>query len=92
VALLAGEMRSEQDKEILAVYEQILQEEGFPYRVVWPEELTRYAPGELKSRYQAIVAPEVINSVMPRETCPGQRLQYILLRQIRIRSYQGAER
>lgn len=68
VALLAGEMRSEQDKEILAVYEQILKEEGFPYRVVWPAELTRYAPGELKSRYQAIVAPEVINSAMTRET------------------------
>lgn len=68
VALLVGEIRTEQDKEVLAVYEQILKEEGFPYRVVWPAELTGYAPGELKGRYQAIVAPEVINSRMTQET------------------------
>ncbi|MFX4261658.1 hypothetical protein ACOBQJ_05615 [Pelotomaculum propionicicum] len=68
VALLVGELRTEQDKEILAVYEQILKEEGFPYRVVWPAELTGYAPGELKGRYQAIVAPEAINSTMTRDT------------------------
>jgi hypothetical protein len=68
VALLAGEVRSEQDKLILAVYEQILNEEGFPYRVVKPAELTGYAPGELKGRYQAIVVPENINSTMSQET------------------------
>lgn len=68
VALLAGDVRSEQDKQILAVYEQILNEEGFPYRVVTPAELTGYAPADLKGRYQAIVAPEVINSTMSRET------------------------
>lgn len=68
VALLAGEVRSDKDKLVQAVYEQILKEEGFPYRVVSPAELTGYAPGELRGRYQAIVAPENINAAMTRET------------------------
>jgi hypothetical protein len=68
VALLAGEVRSDKDKLVLAVYEQILKEEGFPYRVVSPAELTGYAPGELRGRYQAIVVPENINAAMTRET------------------------
>lgn len=68
VALLAGDAPSEQDKLILAVYEQILEEEGFPYRVVTPSELTGYAPEYLKGRYQAIVVPEVVNAAMSQET------------------------
>ncbi len=68
VALLAGDVRSDKDKLVQAVYEQILKEEGFPYRVVSPAELTGYAPGELRGRYQAIVVPENINAAMTRET------------------------
>lgn len=68
VALLAGEISTEQDQEILAVYEQILKEEGFSYRVVSPAELAGYFPGQLQGRYQAIVAPEKINAGMTEET------------------------
>ena len=68
VALLAGEICTEQDQEILSVYEQILKEEGFSYRVVSPAELAGYVPGQLQGRYQAIVAPEKINAGMTEET------------------------
>ncbi len=68
VALLAGEIANGQDRDILAVYEQILREEGFSYRVVEPAELADCAPGQLQMRFQAIVAPEKINAGLTGET------------------------
>lgn len=68
VGLLACDSQSEQEKLILAVYEQILEEEGFPYKVVSPGELAVYGAEGVKARYEALVIPENINSAMPPET------------------------
>jgi len=65
VGLLAGDRESEQGKLILAVYEQLLKEEGFPYQVVTPGDLAGYGGAALKEHFEALVVPECLNSAMP---------------------------
>ena len=66
VGLLAGDIDSKQDKLILAAYEQVLEEEGFPYRVITPGVIAGYN-GRLREYFEALVVPEVINSDMTPE-------------------------
>lgn len=68
VGLLAGNGRSEQEKLILAAYEQVLREEGFPYRLVSPGDLAGYGPAVVKENFEALVVPEYLNSTMSPET------------------------
>jgi len=67
VALLAGDRQSEQGKLILSVYEQLLEEEGFPYQVISSGDLAGYGGSGLKERFEALLVPEFINSAMTLE-------------------------
>ncbi len=67
IGLLAGDLQSEQKKLILAVYEQLLTEEGFPYKVISPGELEIFGAEGIRGRYEALVIPENINADMPQE-------------------------
>lgn len=52
------------------MYEQILREEGFPYRTVDPSELVAMTPRQMRSRFAALVFPEVVNAALPPELAP----------------------
>ncbi|MCL6638737.1 MAG: hypothetical protein K6T80_03535 [Firmicutes bacterium] len=67
VALLAGDTASEQGRLILACYEQVLREEGFPYRVISEQDLIGYGGGGLDEYFDALIVPEYINSAMSPE-------------------------
>lgn len=67
VALLAGEQQTQEQKLIVTAYKQILDEEGFPYRVVSPAELAGYGAAGMKEHFEALVAPEYINTTMSPE-------------------------
>lgn len=68
VCLLAGDLKSEQEKLVLAAYEQVLNEEGFPYRLTYPGEIEAYGASALKEHFEALVIPEYMNTTMPPET------------------------
>ncbi|NLI12778.1 hypothetical protein [Pelotomaculum propionicicum] len=67
IGILAGEAQSEKQKLILAVYEQLLNEEGFLYKVISPAELEIFGAEGIKSRYETLVIPENINAAMRPE-------------------------
>lgn len=67
IGLLADDLQSDQKKLILAVYEQLLIEEGFPYKVISFNELEIYGASGVRNRYEALVIPEEINAAMPPE-------------------------
>ncbi|OPY58412.1 MAG: hypothetical protein A4E55_00904 [Pelotomaculum sp. PtaU1.Bin035] len=67
VGLLAGDCQTEQGKLLLAAYEQLLNEEGFPYQIVSPGELLEYGSAGIKENFEGLVIPEFINSTMPPE-------------------------
>lgn len=67
VGLLAGDRQSEKGKLILAAYEQVLNEEGFPFRVISFDDLAGYGAVGIKNNFEALVVPETINSAMPPE-------------------------
>lgn len=66
VGVLSSDSKSEQEQLILSAYEQILKEEGFPYQVVTPGDLSS-STGEIQINYDALVVPEVINANMQQE-------------------------
>lgn len=68
VAVLATESGPDQAKLILAAYEQVLNEEGFPYRVISAEDLYRYGGNGLKENFEALIVPEYLNSAMSPES------------------------
>ncbi|BAF59105.1 MAG: hypothetical protein HPY89_03480 [Pelotomaculum sp.] len=67
--LLCGSGRPVQEKEklILAAYEQVLTEEGFPYRVVTEGELAGLGAAGARGQFDALIVPEYMNSAMPPE-------------------------
>lgn len=67
-ALLATDTGTEQAKLILAAYEQVLREEGFPYRVISGAELDGYGGRGLKENFEALIVPEYLNAVMTPES------------------------
>ncbi|MDD3654472.1 MAG: hypothetical protein PHO01_09855 [Desulfotomaculaceae bacterium] len=67
VGLLISNCKTEQEKLILAVYEQLLKEEGFNYRIITPGELVGQSGENLKKHFEALVVPEYVNSLMPSE-------------------------
>lgn len=64
---MAGDQPSLQEKLILVAYEQILNEEGFPYQVVSPADLAGYGAAGIKEHFEALVVPETINTTMSPE-------------------------
>ncbi|OPX83864.1 MAG: hypothetical protein A4E53_04466 [Pelotomaculum sp. PtaB.Bin104] len=67
VGLLAANCDTEQENLLLTVYEQLLKEEGFNYRVITPDELAGYSGATLREHFEAVVVPEYINTLMPPE-------------------------
>ncbi len=66
VGLLAGNGEFyEQEGLILAAYEQILKEEGFPHRRLFLDDLEVYGARGLKERFEALIVPEFVNAFMP---------------------------
>jgi hypothetical protein len=68
VALLATDAGSEQAKLILTAYEQVLREEGFPYRVITGADLDGYGANGLKENFEALLVPEHLNALMTPES------------------------
>lgn len=68
VAVLAADSVPEQAKLILTAYEQVLNEEGFPYRVISAEDLNRYGSYGLKENFDALIIPEYLNSKISPES------------------------
>ncbi|MHB1043570.1 MAG: hypothetical protein ACYC0Q_12150, partial [Eubacteriales bacterium] len=68
VAVLAADSVPEQAKLILTAYEQVLNEEGFSYRVISAEDLNRNGSYGLKENFDALIVPEYLNSKISPET------------------------
>ncbi|SMB99140.1 hypothetical protein SAMN00808754_2765 [Thermanaeromonas toyohensis ToBE] len=70
VGLVMGEasLIGQEGEKILKAYEQVLREEGFPFRRVTWIELASLAPLQRSRQYQALILPEKINAVLPPGT------------------------
>ncbi|MDN5326480.1 MAG: hypothetical protein PWP41_1176 [Moorella sp. (in: firmicutes)] len=71
--LVAGD---ENSPDILAAYQAVLKEEGFPAARVSPGDLN-LPPGELVARYPALILPEGLNQALPPEV-PRLLNNYVL--------------
>ncbi|HOV80051.1 MAG TPA: hypothetical protein PK728_08050 [Bacillota bacterium] len=67
VGILAGEPGNEQYKLVLAAYEQVLNEEGFPCKVLTANDIQVYGAAGIKDRFEALIVPEHMNSAMSAE-------------------------
>lgn len=67
VGLIAGEAYSmgEEGEKIIRAYEQVLREEGFPFRRVTWAELASLPPFKRNLQYQALILPEKVNAILP---------------------------
>ena len=59
---------NQNNSNILAAYQQILTEEGFPYELVPDSALLKYSAKKLKEKYGALIFPEEINQKIAPST------------------------
>ncbi|OIQ62800.1 hypothetical protein [Neomoorella thermoacetica] len=74
VGLLVAD--DENSSDILAAYQAVLKEEGFPVARINPDDLN-LSPGELVARYPALILPEGLNQALPPEV-PRLLSDYVL--------------
>ncbi|OIQ12403.1 hypothetical protein [Neomoorella thermoacetica] len=74
VGLLVAD--DENSSDILAAYQAVLKEEGFPAARINPDDLN-LSPGELVARYPALILPEGLNQALPPEV-PRLLSDYVL--------------
>lgn len=76
VGLLAGDLGTEQHRLVLAAYEQVLSEEGFPYRILSAGDVTALGAAGLKKQFAALIIPEHMNSNLAEENA-GEIISYV---------------